>query len=350
VTDQHPETDFSRTQRPDDAWLARALPEETIAPDLPIIDVHMHMWHHASGYRYFVEQHAQDIAEGGHNVEATVYVECGSMYRAQGPAHLRCVGETQFAAGMAAIAESEKYTTTRIAAGIVANSDLAADRDRVTEMIEAHSAAANGRLRGLRQRAKWDADPIAGSGVVAEKPGVLLDPALHDGLRVAASHDLLFEASVFHPQIPDVTAMARAVPEASIVLIHCGSPLGYGGYRGHEKEVHSAWLEAMRDLATCPNVTVKLGGILMSLGNFDFRTEPRPPTSQELADLWRPWLDPCLELFGAERCMAASNFPVEKAGMPYGTVWNMYKNITSGASPSQRLAVLSDTARRVYRL
>lgn len=342
-------TDFSRTQRPDDAWLAKAIPEEPICADLPVIDSHMHMWHHASGYRYFVEEHAQDIAASGRNVEATVYIECGSMYRADGPPELRSVGETEFAAGMAAIAASGKYTETRIAAGIVANADLALGA-KVGPIIDAHADAANGRLRGIRQKAKWDADPVVSSGIVADRPGVLVEPAFLQGLREVAARGLLYEASVFHPQIPDVTAMARAVPEASIVLIHCGSPLGYGGYRTHEREVHAAWLAAMRDLATCPNVTVKLGGILMSLGNFSFRDADRPPSSSELLELWRPYLEPCLELFGADRCMAATNFPVEKAGVSYGAIWNMYMHLTSGCADGERLSVCSTTAKRVYRL
>lgn len=343
-------TDFSRTQRPDEEWLALALPEPPIRPDIPIIDAHMHMWHHATGYRYFVEQFAQDVATSERLVEATVYIECGSFYRADGPADMRSVGETQFAAGMAAIAESGKYTNTRCAAGIVANADLLSDPERLAEILDAHAGAANGRLRGVRQKAKWDMDPVVSSGIIADRAGVLCEPAFQAGVRQAAGRGLLYEASVFHPQIPDVAALARAVPEASIVLIHCGSPLGYSTYRGKEREVHADWLAGMRDLAACPNVTVKLGGMLMSLGNFDFRTAERPPTSDELAALWRPYLDASIELFGADRCMVASNFPVEKAGIPYGTIWNMYAKIAAGCSEEELQHLFHRTARRIYDL
>lgn len=346
----NPATDFSRTQPPDEEWLAKALPEEPIRPDLPIVDAHMHMWHHASGYHYFVEEHSRDIAASERTIEATVYVECGSYYRADGPADLRSVGETQFAAGMAAIAESGRYTATRIAAGIVANADLLAGRDRLAAILDAHEAAANGRLRGVRQKAKWDADPVVRSGSVAARPGVLLETAFQRGVAQIAERGLLYEASIFHPQLSDVTALARAVPDAAIVLIHCGSPLGYAGYRGREDEVYGAWLAGMRELATCPNATVKLGGILMSLGNFDFRAAPRPPTSIELADLWRPWIEPCLEFFGAGRCMLASNFPVEKAGVSYPAIWNMYMRLLHGSTETERAAACNATARRVYRL
>ncbi|GAB7555414.1 amidohydrolase family protein [Novosphingobium sp. 11B] len=342
-------TDFSRTQRPDEAWLALAVPEEPLFADMPIIDTHMHMWHHASGYRYFVEEHACDIAMSRRKVESTVYVECGSMYRADGPAILRSVGETEFAAGMGAVAASGKYTATKIAAGIVANADPAMG-DAIAQVVEAHLEAANGRLRGIRTRAKWDADPVIGSGNVADRPGVLREPTFHEGLRVIAGHGLVFEASIFHPQMGDVVAMARAVPALSIVVIHCGSPLGYAGYRGRDAEVFSDWSRSMRDLAGCPNVTMKLGGMLMSLGNFDFRASTRPAGSKELAELWRPYLETAIEVLGPDRCMAASNFPVEKAGVPYDVLWNIYARIVEGYSDHERAAIFSDTARRVYRL
>lgn len=342
-------TDFSRTQRPNEDWLARAVPEEPLFPELPIIDAHMHMWHHASGYRYFVEEYARDVAMSCRKVEATIYVECGSMYRAEGPAHLRCVGETEFAVGMAAIAASGKYTSTKVAAGIVANADPGTGRE-VARIVDAHLEAANGRLRGIRTRAKWDNDPVIASGNVADRPGVLREPKFHEGLREIAARGLLFEASIFHPQMADVAAMARAVPELDIVIIHCGSPLGYAGYRGREAEVFANWKQCLDDLVDCPNVTMKLGGMLMSLGNYDFCGAPRPVSSKHLARLWRPYLETSIERFGADRCMGASNFPVEKAGVPYDVLWNVYGHILSSCSDVERVAVFSGTARRIYRL
>lgn len=342
-------TDFSRTQRPNEQWLARAVPESAIEPELPIIDAHMHLWHHATGYRYFVEEFAQDANECGHKVEATVFVECNSMYRSTGAAHLRSVGETQFAAGMGAIADSGKYTTTRVAAGIVANVDPSGG-ERVREALQAHLAAANGRLRGVRYRAKWDPDPVVRGPVSAERAGIYLEPEFRRGLKAIAAMDLVFEASIFHPQIPELADLARAVPEAGIVLIHSGSPVGHSSYAGREQEVRERWLASMTELARCPNVTVKLGGILMPLANFDFGRASRPPTSEELAALWRPYIEPCFALFGAERCMVASNFPVDKAGFGYGTVWNMFKRLAAGCSPGEKAAIFSGTARRVYRL
>ncbi|MCC6992407.1 MAG: amidohydrolase, partial [Acidobacteria bacterium] len=146
---------FGATRRPDEAWLAKAVAEPALEPELPIIDPHVHFWHHKSGYTYDVEELARDVAASGHRVEATVYVECNSMYRAEGPEHLKAVGETEFAVGMAAIAASRRYGPTRAAAAIVGYVDLSLG-GRTVEAIEAHIAAANGRFRGVRQRAKWD--------------------------------------------------------------------------------------------------------------------------------------------------------------------------------------------------
>lgn len=341
--------DFSQTQPPDDEWLATAEPELPIDPDLPIIDTHTHLWHRGNGHRYFVEQLGRDISDSGHNVIATVYVECNSMYRAHGPSHLRPVGETEFAAGQAAIALSGRYGAAEIASAIVGFADLTLG-DELPAILDAHIAAANGRLRGIRMRAKWDPDPVVKGANSAAGPGLYITPEFQRGLRQVAKRGLIFEASIFHPQIADVTALARAVPEAEIVLIHTGSPVGHGSYRGAEAGVHADWLRDMTELARCPNVSVKLGGMLMSLASYDFGLAERPINSAELAALWRPFLLPTLDLFGADRCMASSNFPVDRAGFTYGTNWNMLKRICGGCSEEEKARIFSGTAARIYKM
>lgn len=340
---------FSETQRPNEEWLARAQAEPALDPTLPIVDPHVHFWHHKSGYKYFVEEFERDVAASGHHIEATVFVECNAMYRAQGPAHLKAVGETEFAVGMAAMAESGKYGATRAAQGIVAYADLMLG-DVVQETLDAHLQAANGRLRGIRQRAKWDADPVVAGPVRSGHRGLFLEPEFRRGLKRLTSMGLAFDASIFHPQLADVVALAKAHPDANIVVIHTASPLGFGSYAGKDAEVHAQWLAGMRALAQYPNVTVKMGGLLMCLGNFDFSKAEAPPSSEQLATLWRPYIEPCIEIFGADRCMASSNFPVEKAGVTYGSVWNMFKRITAGCSAAEKASIFSGTAKRVYRL
>jgi L-fuconolactonase len=342
-------TAFSGTKAPDEEWLQGAPREEPIDPDRSIVDPHVHFWHHKTGYKYFVEEFARDVSESGHNIAATVFVECGSMYRAKGPEHLRSVGETEFAVGMAAIADSGKYTETRAAAGIVAFADLMLG-DRTRETLEAHMEASNGRLRGVRQRAKWDPDPVVRGPICAERPGILLERSFGAGLDVLTSMGLSFDASIFHPQLRELTSLARAHPDANIVLIHTGSPVGHSSYAGKEAEVHARWMADIKELATCSNVSVKMGGLLMSLANFDFTRASSPPTSEQLALLWRPYIEPCIEMFGAARCMASSNFPVDRAGFPYGTLWNMFKRITAMCSEHEKADIFSGTAKRIYRL
>lgn len=333
--------------RPNEAWLALTPAEPALEPELPIIDPHVHLLQRE--YRYFVEECARDIAESGHDVRATVYVEAHAMYRAHGPEHLKCVGETEFAVGMSAIAASGTCTSVRIAAGIVAAADLTLG-DRTRELLDAHMAAANGRLSGVRQRAKWDADPHVRGPISAAGPGLYLRPEFAKGIDLLTAMGLAFDASVFHPQIPDVTAVARAHPEANIILIHSGSPVLHGAYAGRDAEVHAKWLADVSELATCPNVSVKLGGLLAGIGRFNARSAAVPPGSEQLASLWRPYIEPCIEIFGASRCMASSNFPVDGVGMRYGTLWNTLKRITAGCSAEEKRMIYGGTARRVYRL
>ena len=341
-------TDFGRTQAPDDAWLRLNPAEDAIDPDLGIVDAHVHLWHHASGYRYFVPEYAQDVRESGHHVEASVYIECNSMYRATGPVEMRSVGETEFAVGMSAIAASQKYTDVQVAAAIVCFADLRSPA--VDDVLDAHIDAANGRLRGVRQRAKWDPDPLVRGPVSVDTPGLYLDPALQAGVRALAGRGMSFEASIFHPQIRDVYELAKAAPDVRIVLGHTGSPVAHSGYADRRPEELARWTEDMKLLAQCPNVTVKIGGLLMSQGTFDFGLAELPPRSEVLADLWAPFIENAVTIFGAERCMVGSNFPVDKAGCSYGTLWNAFKRVLAGCSASEKRAVFSGTARHVYSL
>jgi L-fuconolactonase len=340
---------FSAPTAPNGEWLAKAVPESAMDPELAIVDPHVHFWHANSGYQYFVQEFAQDAKASGHNVEATVFIECNAMYRAGGPEHLKYVGETEFAVGQAAMAASGKYTSTRAAAAIVGFADLTMG-DLTCETLDAHNEAANGRFRGIRQRAKWDPDPAVRGAFCADGPGLYLRPEFSSGMALLAAKGLLFEASIFHPQISDVVALAQKHPDVNIVVNHSGSPVGHSTYYGREAEVHREWLAGMKRLSSCPNVSIKMGGLLMCLGNFDFTIAERPPTSEELTDLWRPYIEPCVELFGAERCMVSSNFPVDKAGLTYGTLWNMFKRVTTGCSAGEKRMIFADTARRIYRL
>jgi predicted TIM-barrel fold metal-dependent hydrolase len=338
---------FGRIFKPDEAWLAQAPAEPVIEPDLPIVDAHHHLWD-LPGYRYLLPDLLTDL-RSGHNVVATVFNECHSMYRAHGPAEMRPVGEVEFCAGVAAMSDSGQSGPTRVCTGIVGFADLTLG-DRVAAVLEAEIAAGGSRFRGVRHGAAWDASPVIGNSPVSRGPGLYARLDFRAGLARLTALGLSFDAWVFHPQIADVTQLARAFPNANMVLCHMGSPLGYGPYAGRRDEVFAAWKAALAELARCPNVSVKLGGLTMRLAAYDYMKLPAPPSSAELAGYWRPYASTCLELFGADRCMVESNFPVEKMGIGYATLWNALKRLVSGASPDEKRAIFSGTAARVYRL
>ncbi len=106
----------------------------------------------------------------------------------------------------------------------------------------------------------------------------------------------------------------------------------------------------MSELAKCPNVVVKLGGMVNRGAGFDFHAAPAPPSSAAMAEVWRPYIETCIELFGARRCMFESNFPVDKMAIGYAALWNAFKRIVSGASREEKLALFGGTAARIYRL
>src|ERR1700710_339787 len=131
--------------------------------------------------------------------------------------------------------------------------------------------------------------------------------------------------------MPDITDLARAFPGSNIIVGHCGGPLGYGRYAGKRDEVFADWKRSVTELAKCPNVTMKLGGMMMRAALYDYKAAERPVTSAELAALWRPYIETCIELFGPDRCMFESNFPVEKMGIGWAGLWNAFKRIAAGA-------------------
>jgi len=338
---------MGQTIPPEDDWLKGQADEAILDPDLPIVDPHHHLWDRPA-HRYLLDQLLADTGSG-HRVEATVFVDCMAFYREGGPAELRPLGETEFANGVAAMAASGVYGSTQACGGIVSFADLTRGA-AAREVLQAQIAAGNGRFRGIRHAGGWDASNDVRNSHTNPPQGLYGMASFREGFAQLAPLGLSFEAWQYHPQLPDVIALARAFPQTSIILNHCGGPLGIGPYAGKTDETHALWLQHMRELASCPNVTVKLGGLGMRVGVFDFHLRATPPTSQEIAQGWMPWIEPCIEAFGAQRCMFESNFPVDKITSSYAVLWNAFKRMATGASATERAALFSGTARRVYRL
>ncbi|MBV9532866.1 MAG: amidohydrolase family protein [Bradyrhizobium sp.] len=331
---------------PREDWLA-LLDEEIIDPARPIVDPHHHLWDRG-GQRYLIEEMAADIASG-HNVIATVYVDCRSMYRAFGPEAVRPVGEVEFANGVAAMSASGAYGVAQICAGIVSHANLLLGED-AKPVLEAEIAAGSGRFRGIRHSSAWDADPDV-AGIYATRPkGLLLDPGFRRGFACLASLNLSFDAWLFHPQIDELADLARTFPDTRIVLDHCGGPIGIGRFAGRREEVFAVWKASIQDVAKCPNVAVKLGGLAMRLLGYDFHERPSPPSSEQLAAAWRPYIETCIEAFGPARAMFESNFPPDKGQCSYQVIFNAFKRIAAQYSGFEQTALFSKTAVDFYRL
>jgi predicted TIM-barrel fold metal-dependent hydrolase len=290
-----------------------------------------------------------DDIQGGHNVVSTVFVECHSMYRTHGPEDFKSVGETEFVTGIAAMSASGLYGNTRIAAAIVGWADLMRGQ-AVAPVLEAHNVASGGRLRGIRHSAAWDASDQIQRSLAHPPQGLYLDAGFREGFAELARRGLSFEAWLYHPQIPELTDLARAFPGTPIVLDHFGGPLGIGPYAGQRAEIFEQWRIDIEALARCPNVVAKLGGINMPINGFDWHDGARPPSSEELAAATAPYYEHCIEHFGVDRCMFESNFPVDKISCSYTVLWNAFKRIAAGLSDADKAKLFHDTASRVYRL
>jgi len=341
--------------------------ETILDPDLPIIDPHHHLWDRPAAViaalpppkhgfehiirrspRYMTEELVADM-QSGHRVIGTVYMECGSMYRADGPAELRPVGETEFVNGVAAVTASGRFGDIRACAGIVGHADLTLGAP-VAKVLEAHIAAGGGRFRGIRQSASADADPNVLGPLHRLGPGLYLSDAFRKGFAELAPLGLSFDAWMLEPQLPDLISLARAFPDTDIILDHVGTPLGIGAYAGQREARFGIWRDNIRELAKSPKVTVKLGGLAMVFPGFDsFMSDP-PTSSEALAAEWRPYIETCIEAFGPQRCMFESNFPVDLGSCTYDVLWNAFKVLAKGAGAEEMADLFAGTARRVYRL
>ena len=331
------------------SWLGQRPIEAALDPALPIIDPHHHLWDTPHRGTYFLPDLLKDIG-GGHNIVSTVFLECQAMYRKDGSEAMAPVGEVEFVNGTAAMSASGNYGPTRVAEAIIGYADLRLGM-RVIDVLEAEIAAGNGRFRGIRQGAAWDGhDSVGRFASRSVEPKMLRDATFREGFSQLARLGLSFESWQYHPQLPDAIDLARAFPDTTIILNHVGGVLGVGPYAGRRAEIRTSWQRDIQELAKCPNVNVKLGGMGMTSFGFGFHERPFPPSSEELAEAWRQYVEPCIEAFGVDRCMFESNFPPDKQSGGYTELWNAFKRLSASASAAEKTALFSGTAARVYRI
>jgi predicted TIM-barrel fold metal-dependent hydrolase len=320
--------------------------EEVLDPLRPIVDPHHHAWDHP-GSRYLFPELLSDLGSG-HDIVQTMFVECGSMYRATGPVPMRVVGEVEFANGIAAMSASGQYGPCEVISGMVAAADLTLG-EAIRPVLEAERDAAGQRLRGIRVSSTWDGAALNGFTSNTANRDLLASDGFRRGFALLAPMGLTFDAWCYHPQLGDVAALARAFPDTTIIVDHLGGPLRIGPYAGRDREVFAAWKAAILTLAKCPNVFMKLGGLGMPTFTRRDPSAP-PPISAQLTAEWAPYIATAIESFGAGRCMFESNFPVDKATCDYRTLWNIFKTVSQGCSEDEKTALFSGTARRAYGL
>ncbi len=327
------------------AWLAQ-VQEPIIEPDRPICDPHHHLWDNEHS-RYLFDELLADTG-AGHNIVSTVFIECLAMYRAAGPEALRPVGETEFADGVATMSASGGYGDLRACVGIVGRADLTLG-NAVGEGLDAHMAASP-RFRGIRHAAGWDPSPDVRNSHTHPSRHLLLDKHFREGFAQLAPRGLSFDAWLYHPQIPELTDLARAFPDTTIIFDHFGGPLGIGPYKNQREEIYQQWRPAIAELAQCENVYAKLGGLLMPINGFGFHKRDLPANSDEIVAASGRYYRHTIDCFGTERCMFESNFPVDKASCSYAVLWNAFKKMVMDASEDEKNRLFHDSAVAAYRL
>jgi predicted TIM-barrel fold metal-dependent hydrolase len=333
--------------------------EDALDPELQICDPHHHLWDYPDSFpesrvresarpvrHYLLKDLLEDVG-GGHNVVQTVFMQCSSQYRKDGPPEMSPVGETEFVQGIAAQAASGQYGNTLVAAGIIGFADLTLGA-AVSPVLEAHISASRNRFRGIRFTTTWDKSPDIASRL--KNPKLLADSVFREGFACLERYNLSFDSWLYHTQLLDLADLAKAFPRTMIILNHIGGPLGIGPYAGRREEVFQVWKRGIAALAACPNVVVKLGGLGMPLNGFGWFERPTPPGSVEIAQTLGPYYNYCIEKFGVNRCMFESNFPVDRTSYSYTVIWNAFKRIAKDFSPSEKAALFHDTATKVYRI
>ena len=326
-------------------WYA-AVQEDIVDAERPIIDTHHHLWENTSMWGRYVLDDLWADTESGHNIEKTVFIDCRSGYRTDGPEHLRPVGETEFVAGVAA-ASAERAGAATIAA-IVSHANMRLGA-AVEEVLAAHEEAGQGLFRGIRH-----AGPSDSTGTLTNAgrgwPCPYGEADFREGVRTLGKLGYTYDTWHFFHQNRDYLALAQAVPDTTMILDHFGTPLGVGAYAGRQEEIFAQWKDDIAAIAECPNVFAKLGGLAMPDNGFGWDKRDTPPTSDEFAAAQRRYYLHTIECFGPERCMFESNFPVDKLSVSYHVMWNGMKKIVADFGEEEKHAMFRGTAEKVYRL
>jgi L-fuconolactonase len=271
-------------------------------------------------------------------VRGFVHVQAG--WHASGP--LAAVGETHW---LERICGSELL-------GIVAHADLGADS--LAQLLDAHAEAST-RFVGIRDMLAHDRD----RGVMnhSARADRCLEPKWQAGYVELGRRNLSFDAFMYHPQLRAFETVVRAHPNTRVVLDHLGTPIGYGGpfasygqTQAARQEIAKRWRDDLAALAGHPQVHAKISGLTMPVVGWGFHEHPTPPSRTQLVDCLGPMVETALELFGPQRCMFASNFPMDLVSAPWTSLYEVFDELTRTRDEAERKALFHDNAARFYRL
>ncbi|PCI50478.1 MAG: amidohydrolase [Moraxellaceae bacterium] len=328
------------------AWLEQ-VKEEIVDPQRVIIDTHHHLWSAGGLIEYSLDDLWADTGSG-HNVVKTVFMECHANYHQEGPKHLRSLGEVEFVTEIADRTAKNNGGQAQIAA-LVTSFDLR-QGEGVEDLVHRHEETSKGRFRGIRQ-ALASARPDEGIMLAAMGPKDLYkDPDFIRGMKVLGKMGHSYDSWHYHYQNPEFAALARSVPETTMILDHLGTPLGVGIYADKREEVFQQWKKDIAEIAKSENTIAKLGGFAMPDNGMGWNGRNLPPTSDEFLDAQAAYYLHVIECFTPDRCMFESNFPVDKLSLSYPVFWNGVKKIVKDFSEHEKDAMFSGTAARVYRL
>ena len=331
-------------------WLDQHI-EDPISPNIPIIDPHHHLWDVGFG-RYYIEELLEDINSSGHNILSTVYIMSSSntkIYSKDGLEEFKPLKEIEFATSEGKRADLIPNNKVKVNASIVGSVDLTYG-NKLQPVLEKAVNISEGRLKGIRMLLASHTDPRISSGAVKSDLGLMLHPNFIDGAKCIQNANLSLDFWIYHTQLNEMEKIARALPELTIILNHIGGPIHLGEYEGKQAATHREWRSAMMRLSRIPNINVKLGGLGMAVNGAKFHNNKFPPNSVQLSDVWKPWIYETIDMFGFDRCMFESNFPVDKGSCSYGALWNAFKILAKDMSDDEINKLFSKNAAKIYKI
>ncbi|MGH7107308.1 MAG: amidohydrolase family protein [Acetobacteraceae bacterium] len=300
-------------------------------PQLAIVDSHVHLWD-LTRIRYpwltppLSVGITGDISPIARNYLLDDYLADASVPEA--PARVTKIVHVEAGANPAdALAETRWLQALADQRGcpqaIVAHAEL--EKPTAAALLAEHAGHPN--VRGIRQIINWHADPAK----TYTPRDLLADESWHAGFAQLARHGLSFDLQIYPSQMPAAARLAARHPDIPLILNHTGMPV--------DKDAAgiAAWRAGLRALAAQPNVSIKVSGLAM----LDW---------QWSRESLRPFVLETLEIFGFDRVMIASNFPVDRLFGSFASFYGAYHSLLGGASVEERAKLFARNAERIYRI